>query len=74
MKRTQKESVEGLLKGIEDAKNMREFDYIKDLKMLLNAYTKTYIILKYKDRPLNETEQIMNKLLHIQNCTLKKHV
>lgn len=41
MKRTQKESVEGLLKGIEDAKNMREFDYIKDLKMLLNAYTKT---------------------------------
>lgn len=41
MKRTQKESVEDLLKGIEDAKNMREFDYIKDLKMLLNAYTKT---------------------------------
>ena len=41
MKRTPKESVEGLLKGIEDAKNAREFDFLKDLKMLLNAYTKT---------------------------------
>ena len=40
MKRTPKESVEGLLKGIEDAKNAREFDFLKDLKMLLNAYTK----------------------------------
>ena len=32
------------------------------------------VILRVAKEIYGETEQIMNKLLHIQNCTLKKHV
>lgn len=39
--RTKTESIQGLLKGIEDAKQQREYDFAKDLKMLLAAYPKT---------------------------------
>lgn len=41
MRRTQQSSIEALEKAIEQQKNMRDFDFVNDLKMLLNVYPKT---------------------------------
>lgn len=41
MKRTPAQSAENLLKAIEDAKLKREYNFVKDLEMLLKAYPKT---------------------------------
>ena len=39
--RSETESIDGLLRGIEAAKQHREYDFAKDLKMLHAAYPKT---------------------------------
>ena len=39
--RSKTESIAGLLRGVEAAKQQREYDFAKDLKMLLDAYPKT---------------------------------
>ena len=41
MVRSKTESIESLLRGIEAAKQQREYNFAKDLKMLFEAYPKT---------------------------------
>lgn len=41
VKRTPAESIANLLRGVEDAKQQRDFNFVNDLKMLRKRYTNT---------------------------------
>lgn len=73
MVRIKTESIESLLRGIEAAKQQREYNFAKDLKMLFEAYPKTskrdYLQLLRRIIDKYETEEAA--LVHsalVQKC------